>query len=497
MKINRADRYRLATVAVVAVAASGAAWALAPDFPATLFSHQEIHGPIAAQPAVWDGGHSVADVVAKVEPAVVTITVDEEAQPASFQGIPGGSDGPFGDFFRQFMGNGQVQQVPSQPTQALGSGFLVDGSGDILTNNHVVDGGTRFTVEFSDKSIAQATLVGTDPQTDLALIHVDRVPDAAPLGFANSDTLRVGDPVIAIGDPYGVGQTVTAGVVSARGRSLGNSSYVDYIQTDAPINQGNSGGPLLDYAGRVVGVNSAIFSPSGGNVGIGFAIPSNTAHEVIEALKSKGRVTRAWLGAAIQDVTPQIAAAAGLDKAEGAIVAQVDPSGPAAGHLRPGDIVLDFAGKPVREARDLSMAASHAAIGSDASLTIVRQGMKHTISVRMGRLQGGSSRQADQSAGGDKSSPRLGVTVVPLDGDARLQLGVPADETGMVVTDVDPDGAGGRAGLRPGDLIEQVGGAPVTDRTSLAHALGSVHNNTALLLVERDGQRRFLAVPLG
>ena len=383
------DKSRLITVALVATLAAGTAWAIAPELPASPLARIGTHRQIAARPAVWDGGHSIADVVDKVEPAVVTITVEQDAQPAAFQGFPGaGDEGPLGDLFRQFMGPRQMQPLPQQAERALGSGFLVDADGDILTNNHVVDGGTRFTVEFSDKSIAKATLVGTDPQTDLALIHVDKMPSVSPLGFADSDTLRVGDPVIAIGDPYGVGQTVTAGVVSARGRSLGNSSYVDYIQTDAPINEGNSGGPLLDYAGRVVGVNSAIFSPSGGNVGIGFAIPSNTAHEVIDALRKQGKVTRAWLGATVQDVTPQIAAAAGLNKAAGAIVAEIDPTGPAAGRLRMGDIVLAFDGKPVREARDLSMAASHAAIGSDASLTVIRQGTQHEISVRMGRLQG-------------------------------------------------------------------------------------------------------------
>ena len=509
MNRSRKSLYVVGTAG--AALAAGAAWAMAPMLPA---SPLEAHGArhlIDARPAAWNGGNSIADIVEQVEPAVVTITVEQAPQPVDLQGsqqFGGDNEGPLGEFFRQFMGQGQGQgqgqgpgpfrQAPQERGQALGSGFLVDGSGDILTNNHVVDGGSRFTVEFADKSIAQATLVGTDPATDLALIHVDKVPSVTPLGFADSDHLRVGDPVIAIGDPYGVGETVTAGVISARGRSLGNSSYVDYLQTDAPINQGNSGGPLLDYSGHVVGVNSAIFSPSGGNVGIGFAIPANTAREIVGQLKAKGSVSRAWLGAGIQDVTPQIASAAGLDKAEGAIVAQVDDSGPAAGKLKPGDIVLAFDGTPIREARDLSMAASHAAIGSEAQLTVVRQGARQDIGIKMARLQQpGAQTLASSGSGTSEAAPRLGVTVSSLDGDARRQLGLDDDAQGAVITSTDPEGAGAHAGLQPGDVIEQVGNTPVSDGPSLAKALGQTRNDTALLLVERSGQQRFLAVPLG
>ena len=504
--MSRSQKSLFAAGTACAALAAGAAWAMSPMLPS---SPLEAHGTahvINARPAAWQGGTSIADIVEQVEPAVVAITVDQAPQPVDLQG--GGEDqGPFGDFLRQFMGQGgqgggesgsPFHQAPQEHGQALGSGFLVDGSGDILTNNHVVDGGTRYTVEFADKSIAQATLVGTDPATDLALIHVDKMPSVTPLGFANSDALRVGDPVIAIGDPYGVGQTVTSGVISARGRSLGNSSYVDYLQTDAPINQGNSGGPLLDYSGHVVGINSAIFSPSGGNVGIGFAVPSNTAREIVAQLKAKGSVSRAWLGAAIQDVTPQIAAAAGLDKAEGAIIAQVDGRGPAAGKLRPGDIVLDFDGKPIREARDLSMAASQAPIGRDAQLTIIRQGSRQDIGVRMARLQQpGAQTLASSGSGSSETAPRLGVTVSSLDGDARRQLGLDDKAHGALITDADPAGAAARAGLQPGDVIEQVGNTPIVDGPSLAKALEQTRNETALLLVERSGQQRFLAVPLG
>lgn len=483
------------SVAAVAAVGAGAAWAISPILPPSPLVKTAIPHRIAATPAAWDGGRSIADIVQKVEPSVVTITVDEAPQQVALRGNPFGN-GPMGQFFQQFMG--PQMQAPVEHEQALGSGFLIDSKGDILTNNHVVDGGTRFTVEFSDKTIAQAKLVGTDPATDLAVIHVDKVPATPPLSFANSDKIRVGDPVIAIGDPYGVGETVTSGVISARGRSLGTSSYVDYIQTDAPINQGNSGGPLLDYSGQVVGVNSAIFSPSGGNVGIGFAIPSNTAQQVVQDLLRHGKVTRAWLGAGVQDVTPQIAAAAGMPKAEGAIIAQVDPNGPSAGKLQPGDIVTGFNGNSVHEARDLSMDASRAKIGSNAHLTVVRQGHQQDISVRMGRLP---SQLAGHSQGsptsGTENAPRLGVSVSPLDGDTRQQLGLADNVHGAVITDVDPDGAAAQAGLRSGDVIEQVGNMHVNDGKSLATALRKARNDTALLLVDRGGQRRFLAVPLG
>jgi serine protease Do len=471
-------------------------WSLSPLLPSSPLQSRAGSWPIAAKPASWQGGNSIADIVEQIEPSVVSITVEQQAQPASFEGDPFGGDSPFGDFMQQFMGPGGQRPDPNEHSEALGSGFVVDDRGDILTNNHVVEGGTRFTIEFSDKSIAEAKLVGTDPQTDLALLHVDKMPAVRPLVLADSDHLRVGDPVIAIGDPYGVGQTVTAGVVSARGRSLGNSSYVDYIQTDAPINQGNSGGPLLNYSGEVVGVNSAIYSPSGGNVGIGFAVPSNNARQVVDALRREGKVTRAWLGVGIQDVTPAIAAAAGLAKAEGAIITSVEGTGPSAGKLEAGDIVTGFNGASIHEARDLSRIASAAAIGKDANLQIIRQGQQKALTIRMGRLaKDGATTTREQPTGG-QSSPKLGVTAVPLDDGARESLGLNRNATGVVLSDVAPDGPAGRAGLQRGDVIEKIGGDPVRDNAGVANALSKSRNDTALILINRDGIEHFVAVPL-
>ncbi len=491
-------RYRTPLIiGAAALLAGTAGWSLSPLFPSSPLTLAANPAPIMARPAAWQGG-SIADIVERAEPAVVTITVTQQAQPVGFSGGPmSENDGPFGDLLRQFMGGGQMlQQRPSQRSEVLGSGFLIDDKGDILTNNHVVEGGSNFTVEFSDKSIAKATLVGTDPQTDLAVIHVDKVPAAQPLALADSDRLRVGDPVIAIGDPYGVGQTVTTGVVSARGRSLGTSSYVDYIQTDASINQGNSGGPLLDYAGSVVGVNSAIFSPTGGNVGIGFAVPSNTVRTVVNALRSHGKVTRAWLGVGIQDVSPSIAAAAGLAKADGAIVTAVDASGPSAGKLKAGDIITRFNGTDIHEARDLSRVASTAEIGNLAKLDILRQGQSEQIDVKMGRLAADSPQRPGVRNGSGEATPKLGLSGAPLNNDLRSELGLDHDTNGVVVKEVDPDGPAAQSGIRPGDVIERVGNQDVDDIPTLAQAVGKSRNDTALLLVNRGGNEQFVAVPL-
>ncbi|NRD89081.1 hypothetical protein C8024_05915 [Sphingopyxis sp. BSNA05] len=240
---------------------------------------------------------------------------------------------------------------------------MISNDGYILTNNHVVENGNRFLIEFSDRSVVEASLVGGDSETDIAVLKVPAKPSIKPLSLADSNQLRTGETVIAIGNPYGVGQTVTTGIVSAKGRSLGNSNYVDYIQTDAPINQGNSGGPLLNAAGQVIGINTAIYSPSGGSVGIGFAVPSNTVKRIVGQLKKNGRVTRGYLGIGIQDVTPAIASSMDLAKSEGAIVTAVSKGSPSFGKLKPGDIITKFDSIPIRTARDLSKAAAFAEIG--------------------------------------------------------------------------------------------------------------------------------------
>lgn len=497
--LSKRRAYLLSLGGAAAVAAT-ATWGLSPYLPdaSQLASTSSQTHIIKAEPAAFRGDpNGVADVVAAAQPAVVSITVEQEARPVGFGGSFGEGD-PFGEMFRQFMGRGGgMEQAPREQSSALGSGFLINENGDILTNNHVVENGKRFMVEFSDKSIAEAKLVGSDPQTDLALLHVDKRPDITPLSLADSDKLRVGDSVIAIGNPYGVGQTVTTGIISARGRSLGTSSYVDYIQTDAPINQGNSGGPLLDYAGHVVGVNSAIYSPNGGSVGIGFAVPSNTIGKVVQQLRAEGKVTRAYLGIGIQDVTPSIAAAAGLQKAEGAIVTTVSDDGPSAGKLKAGDIVTRFDGAAIREGRDLSRAASSARIGEIANLDIMRQGKAMQIKIKTAKLQSAKTEpvQNTGSSQGQKT-PKLGLSIAPLS-EVRDQIGAPANLTGVVVVDVDQDGPAAHAGIRSGDVIERVGDRSVTDASELTSALAKIRAHTALILVNRQGNKSFLTVELG
>jgi serine protease Do len=491
--MNLPRTYYLGLASAVALA-SAVTWGMSPYLPDVPNSANPVSQShvVDARPASYQSDpHGVADVVAAAQPAVVSITVEQDSKSVAFGGDP------FGEMFRQFMGRGGMEPAPREQASALGSGFLINDNGDILTNNHVVENGTRFTVEFSDKSIAEAKLVGSDPQTDLALLHVDKKPKITPLALADSDKLRIGDSVIAIGNPYGVGQTVTTGIISARGRSLGTSSYVDYIQTDAPINQGNSGGPLLDYAGNVVGVNSAIYSPNGGSVGIGFAVPSNTVSQVVRQLRADGKVTRAYLGVSIQDVTPSIAAAVGLKKAEGAIVTTVSDDGPSVGKLKAGDIVMRFDGTAIREGRDLSRAASSAKIGEIADLDIVRQGKAMNIKIKLAQLQTATSEQTQQSGPTKgKSTPKLGLSLAPL-ADMRDQIGAPANLTGIVVMDVDRDGPADRAGIRSGDVIERVGGQGVSNASELDAALGKSRENTALMLINRRGNRTFLTVELG
>lgn len=494
---DKRHTYLLGLGGAAAIAAA-ATWGLSPYLPdAASLTRPSVHSPVInADPAAYQRDpNGIADVVAAVQPAVVSITVEQEAKPVSFGGTFGDND-PFSDFFRQFMGSNGIEQVPRGRATALGSGFLINDNGDILTNNHVIEDGRRFTVEFSDKTIAEAKLVGSDPQTDLALIHVDKKPDVTPLTLADSDKLRIGDSVIAIGNPYGVGQTVTTGIISARGRSLGTSSYVDYIQTDAPINQGNSGGPLLDYAGHVVGVNSAIYSPNGGSVGIGFAVPSNTVSQVVRQLRAQGKVTRAYLGVAIQDVTPAIAAAAGLAKAEGAIVTTVSDNGPSAGKLKTGDIVTRFGTTPIHEGRDLSLAASSAKVGQVADIGIMRQGNKMGVKVKLGKLESARTEAGHKSGSGTgNATPRLGLTVAPLSS-MRDRIGAPADINGVVVVAVDEDGPADRAGIQTGDIIERVGDQNVATGTELVSALSKSRQKTALLLVNRQGNTSFLTVEL-
>ena len=382
---------------------------------------------------------------------------------------------------------------------ALGSGFVIDHDGYIVTNNHVVDKADEVKVKLSDNREFDAKVIGTDPQSDLALIKVDagNLPEL-PLG--DSDKVRVGETVVAVGNPFGLGGTVTKGIVSAMARDINSGPYVDFIQTDAAINRGNSGGPLLNMEGQVIGVNSAIYSPNGGSVGVGFAIPSDTVQSVIAQLRSSGSVQRGWLGVTIQDVTPEIAAAIGLDDPHGALVADVVDGGPSAGKLETGDVILSFDGKTVKSSHELPKLVAAAAPESEVSMEVLRQGKDQTIGFKLGRFD--ADRVASLEPGANKgsdaghASDRLGATLAPLTPDARAQLGLDDSVDGAVITSLDGAGAAADAGLEVGDVILKVGNVAVHTPADVEQALHANKGDAALLQIDRGGSRIFVGVRL-
>ncbi len=445
---------------------------------------------------------SFADLAAKVTPAVVNISSKHHiAQVGDVNGglpfsAPPGS--PFEDFFRHFN---ERQRQGNQTQTALGSGFIIDPSGYVVTNDHVVDDATAVTVTLTTGKSYPAKLIGTDKKTDLALLKIDS-PTALPsVTFGDSDAVRVGDWVMAVGNPFGLGGSVTSGILSARGRDLNSGPFDDYLQIDASINQGNSGGPTFAMNGDVIGINTAIYSPNGGSVGIGFAIPSNLAKPIIATLRDKGSIERGWLGVQIQAVTPEIASAVGLDRNQGAIVAAVMPDSPAAkAGLRSGDVILAFNGKEVTHMRDLPRLVAGTPLGETAEVTVWRDHAKKTVSVEIAKLADDKVAANDSQQPADPSaSPvdTLGLTLASLTPDLRQQFGIDESVNGVVVTSVADEGPAAKQGLQPGDVIEQVGSAPVATPeqvASLAKAAQAEKRNAVLLLVNRQGDEIFVAV---
>ncbi|HEY0834287.1 MAG TPA: Do family serine endopeptidase [Azospirillum sp.] len=447
---------------------------------------------------------SLAPLAERVSPAVVTISATQGAERADATAprrtpFPPGS--PFEDFFRQF-GDPEERDMPGPGPRggtSVGSGFVIDGSGHVVTNNHVVEGGKDITVTLHDGTELPATIVGRDPKTDLALLKVTSDKDLPHLEFGDSDKARVGDWVVAIGNPFGLGGTVTTGVVSARGRNINAGPYDDFIQTDASINRGNSGGPMFNLDGEVIGINTAIYSPSGGSVGIGFAIPSNLARHVVAELKEHGTVERGWLGVRIQPVTPEIAEGLGLTKAKGALVAEVTPGSPAAkAGLKQGDVVTRFDGTPIDGVRDLTRRVADTAIGSDAKVEVVRKGKETTLTTRIEKQADEPQVASAEADGAPAAHPALqGLKLAALDAGMRERLGLDRDARGVVVVDV-AAGAGDLP-VRAGDLIEAVGGEPVASPAELAGKVaeaGKAGKKAVLLLVNRQGSESFVALKL-
>ena len=448
---------------------------------------------------------SFADLAAKVTPAVVNIASKHKlAQAGDDNGhvpfaVPKGS--PFEDFFKHF--NERQRPNNGAESMALGSGFIIDPAGYVVTNDHVVDDATEVNVTLNTGTTYPAKVIGTDKKTDLALLKVESPTPLPAVSFGDSDAVRVGDWVMAVGNPFGLGGSVTAGIVSARGRDLNSSPFDDFLQIDASINQGNSGGPTFSMAGDVIGINTAIFSPNGGSVGIGFAIPSNLAKTIIATLREKGSIERGWLGVQIQGVTPDIASAVGLDKPAGAIVSDVMPDSPAAkAGLQRGDVILTFNGKAVDRLRDLPRLVAAAPIGGKAEVTLWRDRATQTVTVEVAKL-------ADEQVAANDNQPEapaapaadsvetLGLTLASLTPDLRQQFGIAETINGVVVTSVADDGPAAKRGLQPGDVIEQVGSAPVATPqqvASLAKAARAENRDAVLLLVNRQGDELFVAV---
>jgi serine protease Do len=491
---QRRGRTAVALVAAILVI-TGIAWhGIAADQTTTARA-ATITTPITH--AIAGGRDSYADVVDVVAPAVVTIRTEGKARmtPTEFQV-------PDDEFLRRFFGDqfgpGRGQRAPRGFRQrALGSGVVVTTDGYILTNFHVVDGADDIKVEMTDGRTMTAKLVGSDKPSDLALLKVTGTGFKA-VAFGNSDVVKVGDVVLAVGNPLGVGQTVTMGIVSGKGRStsVGDGSYEDFLQTDAPINHGNSGGALVNTRGELVGINSQILSETGGNIGIGFAIPVNMAQSVMEQLRTKGKVTRAQLGVTVQQVTPEMAQSLGLKGTGGAIVSSVTPDSAAdrAG-LKQGDVIQSFNGVQVHDFNTLRNRVAEAGPGSTADLVIVRDGSEKHVSVKLDELNADKTARRDGSRpDGTDDRAALGVSVAPLTPELASRLGAPKDAAGLVVKDVDPDGRAADAGIQPGDIIQSVNRQSVKTVDELRDAVRQSRDKPALMLITRQGRSVFVTV---
>ncbi len=441
-----------------------------------------------------------ADLAEKVSPAVVNITTSTVVATTTEPGpiVPEGS--PFEDFFRDFMDrNGPNGERSPRRSQALGSGFVVSEDGYIVTNNHVIQGADEVLIEFFEGFELEAKIVGTDPNTDLALLKVESDEPLKYVNWGDSEDSRVGDWVMAMGNPLGQGFSVSAGIVSARGRAL-SGSYDDYIQTDAAINRGNSGGPLFNLSGDVIGVNTAILSPNGGSIGIGFAMSSRVAENVIDQLREFGETRRGWLGVRIQDVTDDLAEGLGLEEVRGALVTDV-PEGPAleAG-MEAGDVILSFDGVDVDDTRGLVQQVANTTVGKEVRVLVFRDGETETLRVTLGRREE-AERAVPASVNTEEpaTSEFMGLTISDMTDELREQLALPEDAEGLVVADVAEDSEAYEKGLRAGDLITEAGQekvASVGDLETRIEEAKEAGRKSLLLLVRRDGDPRFVALSL-
>lgn len=459
------------------------------------------------------GPTSVADIAEALMPAVVNISTAQKVKTRNnrpnvpIPQVPEGS--PFQEFFRDLFPDGQGPGGNDAPStrQSLGSGFVVDPEGFIITNNHVIADSDEITVNFSDGSKLTAELVGTDPKTDIAVLKVEPEKPLTAVPFGDSDQSRIGDWVMAIGNPFGLGGSVSLGIVSAVERDISSGPYDNFIQTDAAINRGNSGGPLFNMDGQVVGINTAIISPSGGSIGIGFSIPSNLATRVIDQLREFGETRRGWLGVQIQTVTDEIAESLGLDRASGALVSGVVKDGPAekSGVLS-GDVILTFDGKDVAEMRDLPIIVAETAVEKEVDVVVFRKGQRETISVILGRLEDGEKKLASLSTGDEEQSDEpvvksmLGLKLSELSDEVREDAKINEDVNGLFINEVDGGSPAQDKGIQAGEVVMQIGQEPVETLEDadkqIARLKDEGRKNALLMIGTPAGDIRFVVVAI-
>jgi serine protease Do len=503
---------RFALMASVVAGLGVATYGLSPQGPVDIFTspaHAQVNNEVrkVAQPIGF------ADIVEHVKPSVISVKVNI-TEKVSSKDDNNNDDSPFQPgspmerFFRRFGGpDGVPPGMRGNPrgghgaVTGQGSGFFISADGFAVTNNHVVDGADKVEVTTDDGKVFKAKVIGTDARTDLALIKVEGGSDF-PFAKLSDGKPRIGDWVLAVGNPFGLGGTVTAGIVSASGRDIGNGPYDDFIQIDAPVNKGNSGGPAFNTEGEVMGVNTAIYSPSGGSVGIAFSIPASTVKSVIAQLKDKGSVSRGWIGVQIQPVTADIADSLGLKKAEGALVAEPQANGPAAkAGIESGDVITAVNGETVKDARELARTIGGLAPGVSVKLNVLHKGTDKVVNMTLGQLPNTLEAKADtDNNDDDKGSatkgtdvPKLGMTVAPANSVAG------AGKEGVVVTEVDPKSAAAERGFKEGDVILEVAGKTVTNAGEVREAINAAradNKNSVLMRIKSGGSSRFVAVPL-
>lgn len=497
-------RHRLAALLGAAIILSPFALSPVLQGPRAHAAEQQPTAPLTGSLAA---NGSFAAVVAADKPAVVTITTKMKADPSDASNLE--SNSPFDEYFRQFFGEQGMPQAaprrPAQQTEALGSGFIIASDGTIVTNNHVIDGATEITVTLDDGTQMAATLVGRDAKTDLAVLKVTPTKSLPTVSWGDSDKLRLGDPILAIGNPFGIGTTVTAGIVSARGRDLHSGPYDDFIQVDAPINHGNSGGPLVAGDGTVVGITSAIYSPNGGSVGVGFAIPSDQARAVVAKLMKDGSIEHGYIGVQIQPVTPDVADAIGLDHASGALVAHVVEDSPAAqAGIETGDVITSVAGREIKGPKDLSRTIADVAPGARETVDLWRKGQSVQATVVVGQngdeqKMAAAENEGRQAPNAGLRVPALGLGLTDITPRVRKAMNLPDAERGALVESVSPEKAAAAAGIQAGDVIISVNNAPVKSANEASRAVSQANKSgrkTVLLLIQRGEDQTFIAVPL-